>query len=266
MNYIWKDWKELSRGKGIWLSLSILILFSIFILLQSKSLPLEHGFQVFLLSLHDLNVYLIPLLSLFISSFSIMQEKEQKTMLILLTKKESYSSFLAKKSISVHIITLAVFISWYFILALISKMYFIFQATHFFAFLLSVAILVIIFNQLGILWGSICSNRMQAVGANLFTWFFFIFLIDLVSLFFLPYIHYENVTLFSFFYFFDPIHTIHFYLETTLGLYPLDHMSRIMEKMVWTSPSIFMLMNLLLWVSLPFGLSLGLGRKGNYYD
>lgn len=266
MNYIWKDWKELSRGKGIWLSLSILILVSIFILLQSKTLPLEHGFQVFLLSLHDLNVYLIPLLSLFISSFSILQEKEQKTMLILLTKKESHLSFLIKKSLSVHCITLAVFLSWYFILALFSKMFFIFQAAHFLAFLLSVVILVIIFNQMGILWGSICSNRMQTVGANLFTWFFFIFLIDLVSLFFLPYIQYENVKMFSFIYFFDPIHTIHFYLETALGLFPLDHMSRIMEKMVWTSPLNFMLMNLLLWVSLPLGFSLWLGRKGSQYD
>lgn len=266
MIYLWKDWKEQSRGKGIWLSLGILILISVFILLQARVLPADQGFQVFLLSLHQMNVYILPILNLFMSSFSMIQEREQKTLLILLTKKESFLSFLVKKSVSIQLITLGVFIGWYFLLAIPSKLFFEFNAGYFLAFLVSVISLILIFNQIGILWGSICSSRMQVVGANLFTWFFFIFLFDLISLFYLPHIHYDNVKTFSFFYFIDMVHTLNFYLETQLNLFPLEHMSRMMEKMVWLPPSVFLLIDLFFWIGLSFLVAMYLGRKGNEND
>lgn len=266
MIYVWKDWKEQSRGKGIWLSLSIVILVSLFVLFQSRTLPLQQGFQVFLLSLHEMNVYLLPILSMFMASFSVLQEKEQKTLLILLTKKESYVSFLLKKSLAIQTISLGVFMGWYFLLALPSKFVFLLNANHFIGFLFSTAALLLIFNQFGILWGTVCSNRMQVVGANLFTWFFFTFLMDLISLYILPYIDYENVKIFSVLFFLNPVHTLHFYLETSLGLFPLDHMSRLMDKMVWLSPRTFLILNMVFWMGLSIFLSIVLERKGNRYD
>lgn len=244
MTYIEKEWREQSRGKGIWLSLGMVALVSLFILLQSRSLPPEEGFEVFLLSLYEMNVYLIPLLSMFLASIAIMQEREQKTLTILLTKKESYLSFYLKKSLAVQCITFAVFLGWFFIFALPMKLLLSFHVQSFLVFLVAVGSLLFIFNQVGLFLGSICNTRMQLVGANIFVWFFFVFFIDLAFLYFLPAVTNENIMLFSWAYFLHPLHTIHFYLETTVGLFSTEHMSRLMEKLVWMSPTKFLLVDL----------------------
>ncbi|WP_458412087.1 copper ABC transporter permease [Schinkia sp. CFF1] len=262
MNYIWKEWKEQSRGKGIWLALAMVILLSVFILLEARSLPSEQGFTVFLLSLFEMNVFILPLLSIFIASFSIIQEKELKTLMILTTKRESFQSFLLKKSAAVQAVILGVFIAWYFVFAVIMKFYFYFNVSYFIAFLLSVIFLIIIFNQIGILLGSICHTRMQLIGANIFTWFLFVYLADLLFLYILPTVSYDNVQTFSIFFFLDPIHAIPFYLETSLGVISTDHMSRLMEKMVWASPVLFLVIDVIFWVALSFVLSILLKRKG----
>ncbi len=184
LTYIWKEWKELSRGKGLWLALSMAMIISVLILWQSKSLPSDQGFEVFLLSLYEMNVFLIPLLSLFIASFAVIQEKEQKTLMILLTKRESYRSFFVKKSIGVQFITISMFLLWYFALAIPMKFMLVFDVSSFLVFLLSFLTLLFIFNQIGLFLGSICENRMQLVGANIFTWFFFIFLARFIVSFF----------------------------------------------------------------------------------
>lgn len=263
MTYIWKEWIEQSRGKGIWLSLSVVILLSVFILLQSRSFPSELGFQVFLLSLYHMNVYLLPLLCLFIGSYAVMQEKDQKTLLILLTKKESYRKFFLKKSLAVQSVTLSIFIGWYFFFAIPAKFLLGFDLQSFLAFLLSISVLFMIFNQIGLLLGSICSTRMQLVGANIFSWFLLIFLIDLVFLYFLPSVNDQNIVVFSIFYFLDPLHTLPFYLETTLGLFSLDHLSRMMERMVWMSPIGFVGLNLVIWLVGTFELAVRFHSKGD---
>jgi len=262
MNYIWKEWKEESRSKGIWLALSMVILLSFFILLEARTLPSEHGFTVFLLSLFEMNVLILPLLSIFIASFSIIQEKELKTLMILTTKQESFQSFLFKKSLAVQAVILGVFVAWYLLFAVVMKFSFYFNMNYFMAFLLSVIFLVIIFNQIGLFLGSICNTRMQLIGANIFTWFVFVFLADLLFLYLLPNVSYDNVQVFSIFFFLDPIHTIPFYLETSLGVISVDHMSRLMEKMVWASPLLFLIIDTIVWVALSFVLSILLKGKG----
>lgn len=262
MNYIWKEWKEQSRGKGIWLALLMVALLSLFILLEARSIPSEQGFTVFLLSLHEMNVFILPLLSLFIASFSIIQEKELKTLMILTTKRETFRSFLFKKSIAIHAVTLAIFVAWYFIFAIIMKLFFTFNTTHFLAFLVTVIIYIIIFNQIGLFLGSICNTRMQLIGANIFAWFLLVFLADLLFLYFLPSVSYDNIQIFSVFFFLDPLHTILFFLETSVDVFSLEHMSRLMDKMVWASPSVFLILDLIIWVALSFELSILLRGKG----
>ncbi len=261
MIYLIKEWKELSRGKGLWLSIMMILFISIFVLLETRTLPSEYGFTIFLLSLYEMNLFFIPLIGLFISSFSLMQEKELKTLMMLTTKKESYASFLLKKSIAIHAITLGIFISIFLIVAILTKFSFSLHPAHFLYFLAAVSILLIIFNQIGLFLGSVCQNRMQLIGANIFTWFFFLYLVDSVFLYFLPDIHFENVKLFSFFFFLDPIHANQFFLDTALDVFSLEHMSRLMENMVWTSPTIFLILNVLIWVLLSFGASILWGSK-----
>ncbi|MFV8827724.1 copper ABC transporter permease [Alkalihalobacterium sp. APHAB7] len=263
MMYLAKEWKELSRAKGLWLALGIVMILSILLLLEARSFPIEHGFQVFLLSLYEMQVFLIPLLSLFLASFTIMQEKELKTLMILMTKKESYRSFLLKKSFAIHGITLGVFISWYIIFAIPMKLFLSFNSIDFLYFLISISALLLIFNQIGFLMGSLCNTRMQLVGANTFIWFFFIFLVDLIFLYALPYVTYSNVTIFSVFYFLDPLHTLKFFLETSLGVFSLEYMSRLMEKVVWMSPSLFFISNLIIWMVVSFELAVFLRNKGD---
>ncbi|HJV44477.1 MAG TPA: ABC transporter permease subunit [Bacillota bacterium] len=262
MMYLWKEWKEQSRAKGMWLSLSMVVLSSIFILIESLSLPRAQGFQVFLLSLYDMNVFILPLLSLYICSFAVMQEKEQKTLLILLTKKESYRKFLYKKAFAIQGVTAALFIGWYFIFMLFAKVFLKFDGAAFLAFLLTSLVLLVIFNQIGVFLGSVCKTRMQLIGANIFAWFLLLFMIDLAFLYVLPSISQSNVRLFSTFYFLDPLHTLHFYLETSLGLFPLDHLSRLMEKMVWLKPSYFVGMDLILWIVVAMELGIWFHSKG----
>ncbi|MEW8970394.1 ABC transporter permease subunit [Mesobacillus jeotgali] len=262
MNYIWKEWLEQSRGKGLWLGLAMVMLTSIFLLMEARSYPDELGFDAFLLSLYDMNIYLVPIFALFISSFSIFQEKELKTSMILLTKKESNRSLMLKKTIAIQTVVIGVFVGWYFVLAIAMKWFLQFQLTSFIYFLLTVVVLLLIFNQLGLFLGNITNTKMQLIGATIFTWFLFVFLIDLAFIQYVPSVSYENVKLFSWLYFLDPLHTLRFFLETSLGLFSLNNMSRLMEKMIWMAPWKFLLIDLAFWMILFFELSILFRSKG----
>lgn len=262
MNYIWKEWLEQSRGKGLWLGLAMILLTSIFLLIEARSFPDELGFDAFLLSLYEMNIYLIPIFGLFLASFSIFQERELKTSMILLTKKESFRSLLFKKSIAINSVVIGVFIVWYFVLAVFMKIFLQFQITSFLFFVLTVIVLLLLFNQIGLFLGSICNTKMQLIGAVIFTWFLTIFLVDLVFLQFIPAISYENVGLFSWFYFLDPMHTLRLFLETSLGLFSLNNMSKMMQQMIWMEPWKFLLVDIILWLVVFFELSILLRRKG----
>lgn len=262
MNYIWKEWLEQSRGKGLWLGLAMVMLSSIFLLMEARSYPAELGFDAFLLSLYDMNIYLVPIFALFISSFSIFQEKELKTSMILLTKKESNLSLMLKKSIAIQTVVVGVFVGWYFVLAIAMKWFLQFEIASFVYFIVTVVVLLLIFNQLGLFLGNITNTKMQLIGATIFTWFLFVFLIDLAFIQYVPSVSYENVKLFSWLYFLDPLHTLRFYLETSLGLFSLNNMSRLMEKMIWMAPSKFLLIDLAFWMIAFFGLAILFRSKG----
>lgn len=266
MAYLWKEALEQARGKGLWLGIGILMLTSIFLIGEARSFPEELGFEAHLLSLFDMNLYILPLLAMFLSSFSIFQERELKTSMILLTKKESYLSFLLKKSFSIQAVIVSVFVLAYFVLALFMKGFLAFNITGFLQFLLVIIIFLVIFNQLGILLGTICKTKMQLAGANVLTWFFIVYLVDLMFLYFLPLITFDNIRLFSWLYFLDPIHALRFYLESSLGLFGLSDMSRMMEGFVFMEPWIFLVINILLWPAVFFGLAIFIRKGGNISD
>lgn len=75
MTYIWKEWLEQTRSKGLWFGVGIVMLMSVFIFMEARNSPMEHNFQAFLISLHEMHVFLLPLLCLFLGSFAVMQEK-----------------------------------------------------------------------------------------------------------------------------------------------------------------------------------------------
>jgi len=247
MAYIWKEWLEQVRGKGLWIGVGMLMLASIFLIAEARSYPTDLGFEALLLSMFDINVYFIPLFGMFLASFSIYQEKELKTAMILLTKRESYLSFFLKKSLAVQLSLISTFIGAYLILALFMKGFLVFHATSFLYFLLIMTIFLVIFIQLGLLLGSIAKTRMQLIGINIIIWFLVVFLIDLIFLYYLPAVTYQNVEVFSWIYFLNPIHTMRFFLETTFDLFSLSHLSQLMEKFLVMDIWKFVLINTLIW-------------------
>jgi ABC-type transport system involved in multi-copper enzyme maturation permease subunit len=261
MYYIGKEWKENIRGKGLWLALSIIVVLSVLMMFKSSVLSVDQGFYFLLIHLFDTLIYFIPVLCLFIGAFSIFQEKEQKTLIMLLTKRESFASFLWQKSLSIWIVLLVPVVAWFFFYLVPLKFLLILDFKSYLTFLIAIITIIIVFLQLGTLIGSISRSRMQIVGLTIFVWFYFFFLHDFVLLSFLEKVTYENVKLFSFFYFLNPFQAARVFLEGGLGVLSVGHMSKLLQTFLWTKPSIFLLGNLVFWVIVSYVLSLIFHRK-----
>jgi|SRR5690625_2580707 len=266
MPYIWKEWLEQVRSKGLWFGLAMLMLTSLFLVAEARSFPEDMGFEVFLMSLFDMNMYLIPLFAMFLSSFSVFQEKELKTNMILLTKKESSLTFIFRKTISIQFTIIAAFVGAYLILAFFMIGFLHFKIISYLHFIVGLIVFLIIFNQIGIFLGTISRTKMQLISINILTWFFVVFLIDLIFLYVLPAINFDNLRIFSWIYFLDPMHTLRLYLEVHLGMFSLSHMSRLMEQFVFMDPWIFLIINVLLWPLIFFGLSVLFEKRGGSHD
>lgn len=266
MPYLWKEFLEQTRGKGLWFGLGMVALTSLLLVIQARSYPADLGFEAMLLSLFDMNMYLLPLLAMFLASFSVFQEKEQKTLLMLITKRESGFTFLTRKSLALQAVLLGAFAVLYILLAFPMKVMLNFNASGFGFFLLATMIFLAIFVQAGVFLGVASRNKMQLIGANILMWFVVVFLLDLVYLYFLPAVNVGNVKAFSWLYFLNPIHAVRLMLENKLGLFSLVGMSRMMSKLVFMNPLIFAVINLFLWPSIFFGLSLAVRNAGADHD
>lgn len=261
MHYIWKEWKENIRGKGLWLALSIIVVISVSILFRSSVLSSDKGFYVLLINLFDTIIYFIPIICLFIGAFSIFQEKEQKTLTMLLTKRDNYRSFLIKKSLSLYTVFLLPLIAWFFIYLVILKFSFQIDIGSYFTFLTAIFSLAVVFLQMGAAIGSLSRSRMQIIGGTIFVWFYFFFLHDFILLSYLPNVSYGNVNWFSSVYFLNPLEAVRMFLETGMGLYSFGHMSRLLQAFIWTKPIFFLIGNLIVWQSISFCTGVIFNRK-----
>lgn len=264
MHYIWKEWKENIRGKGLWLSLSIIILISISILFRSNVLSFDQGFYVLLLNLFDTIIYFIPILCLFIGAFSIFQEKEQKTLIMLVTKKDNFASFLVKKSLGLYTVVLVPLLTWFFLFLAGIKFNFQLDIKSYLIFVSAVVVMALVFLQMGAAIGSFSRSRMQIIGYTIFVWFYFFFLHDFILLSFLPDVTHENVKLFSSFYFLNPLQAIRMFVETGMGVYSFGHMSRLLQAFMWTKPVFFLLGNAFIWLAVSYGTAIVFNRKEGY--
>ncbi|HYK73363.1 MAG TPA: ABC transporter permease subunit, partial [Pseudoneobacillus sp.] len=189
------------------------------------------------------------------------QEKEQKTLIMLLTKRETFASFLWKKSISIWVTLLVPILTWFFVYLVPLKFLLIIDFKSYLYFLVALSTIVLIFLQLGALIGSISRSRMQIVGITVFVWFYFFFLHDFMMLSFLEKVTYENVKLFSFFYFLNPFQAARVYLEGGMGVLSVGHMSKLLQTFLWTKPSLFLIGCLVFWVAVSYLLSVLFHRK-----
>jgi ABC-type transport system involved in multi-copper enzyme maturation permease subunit len=261
MHYIWKEWKENLKGKGLWLSFAIIVIVSIALLFRTTALSIDQGFYVLLINLFDAFVYFIPILCLFLGAFALYQEKEQKTLIMLLTRRDDFKSFLLKKSTAVQSMLLGPIIAWFLVYFLLVKFFFESDGASFASFLLSLICMILIFTQLGILIGSISTSRMQIVGFTVAVWFYFFFIHDFILLSVLPDITYENVKVFSSIYFLNPLQGARMFLESSLGVFSFDHMSKLLQNFMWMSPILFLLGNLVLMLVVSFMAAIVFHRK-----
>lgn len=264
MYFIWKEWKENIRGKGLWLANSTVILVSVLLLVKSSALSYDQGFYILLVNLFDTLLYFIPILCLFMGAFSVFQEKEQKTLVMLLTRQESFMSFLYKKSLGMHAVLLGPILVWFFMYLVPLKLYFKTDIGDYLVFILSISVLILIFIQIGALIGSISRSRMQIAGIAIIVWFYFFFLHDFALLSFMQDVTHENVKLFSIAYFLNPIQAVRMYLETGLGIYSFGHMSRLLKSFMWLQPGNFLIFSLGSWMIISFIISVLLHKKEGF--
>lgn len=261
MHYIWKEWKENIKGKGLWLSFAIIVLVSISLLFRSSALSFDQGIYVLLINLFDAFIYFIPILCLFLGAFALFQEKEQKTLIMLLTRRDTFTTFLFKKSVAVQTVLLVPIILWFFLYLVPLKFVFHIDWGAYLTYLLCIICLVLVFTQLGIFIGSVSRSRMQIVGFTIGVWFYFFFIHDFILLSFLPDVSYENVKLFSSVYFLNPMQATRMFLETSLGVYSFGHMSKLLQSFMWLKPSIFLMGNAGLLVMASFAAGTAFHRK-----
>ncbi|MEW8986228.1 MAG: copper ABC transporter permease, partial [Bacillus sp. (in: firmicutes)] len=63
---------------------------------------------------------------------------------------------------------------------------------------------------------------------------------------------YENVKWFSSIYFLNPLQAARIFLESSLGVYSFDHMSKLLQSFIWLKPGLFLLINATLLMLLSY--------------
>ncbi|NLY80233.1 MAG: ABC transporter permease subunit [Lysinibacillus sp.] len=261
MHYVWKEWKENVKGKGLWISFGIIVLVSLFLLFKSSSLSFEQGIYILQINLFDMMIYLIPIFCLFLGAFSLFQEKEQKTLIMLLTRRDTFTGFLLKKTIAVQTLLIIPIVAWFLIYLLPIKFLFEIDFISYGALIVSFICLTLVFTQLGMMIGSVSRSIMQIVGFAVAIWFYFFFLHDFILLSFLSDVSYDNVKFFSIVYFLNPISAARIFLESALGTYNFDHMSKLLQTFMWLKPGIFLLINVCFYMIVSFAIGVVFHRK-----
>lgn len=167
--------KEIKIGfRNPW-AYSFLILFSVFsmslIIINSQNEI--SGYSGITGSILSLTLYLLPLMSLFLGSFSITAEKEEGSWQLLSTYPLGTASFMLGKYIGLSVVLLTIIFFGYGLMGLITgiigKM---FEINTYLLFLSFSCGLVLLFLTIALWIGSLAKNRWQALTISVMIWFF----------------------------------------------------------------------------------------------
>lgn len=169
--------KEIKVGfRNPW-AYSFLLLFSVF----SLSLLLINaryeviGYSGVTGSMLSLILYLLPLMSLFLGSFSLTAEKEEGSWSLLSTYPLGTVSFILGKYIGLSVVLLTILFFGYGVMGLASGlMGQRFEINTYLLFLFFSCGLVLLFLTLSLWIGSLAKNRWQALTISIMVWFFLI--------------------------------------------------------------------------------------------
>lgn len=264
--FIKKEFLEQMKGNGIWVAAILLFMTSVFLLSEARGYPSGNALEAFFLNTFDLYVYIIPLLCLFLAAFSVYGEKENKTFQMIVTRKESYTSYFLKKSISLQVVLLIAFIMIYLLVIILATIILNKDIAHGWYFITSLLVLQIIFVQLGVFIGGITKSKMQMIGFLIGAWFLIIFIVDLIYIYFIPFVDYDNVHIFSLAYFLNPLHTVRLYLEAGLGIFDMSNLSSMMNRLIQVSPGVYLILNAVLWPIIFYLLTIFFKNDGEIND
>lgn len=242
-----KELLEQIRSNGVWISMILIFVTSIVLLSEARNYPLENATEAFLLNSFDMFIYIVPLIGMFLASFNVYSEKENKTFQMIITKRESFMSFYLKKSISLQAVLLSLFAILLIGIYGLASLTLTYEIDAFLLHLVAILALFLIFNQFGVLIGSLSSSKMMMIGLIIFVWFFFIFLVDVIFLYFIPMIDYNNVHIFSYFFFMHPFHVARMFLEYGMDIFSTSNLSSLMNRLVILSPNIYIIINIIVW-------------------
>lgn len=200
---------------------SFLVLFCVFSLslLIINSQSSIQGYSGVTGSMLSLILYLLPLMTLFLGSFSLTSEKEEGSWQLLSTYPMGTMSFIVGKYIGLSIVLLAIVAFGYGLMGFISGLIGMsFDSNTYFLFLVFSCGLVLLFLTLALFVGSLCKNRWQALTVSVSIWFFAVIgwptiLISVLGL--LPYVWIKPVLVALTF--FNPAELVRLFVVIKLG-------------------------------------------------
>jgi Cu-processing system permease protein len=167
--------RELKMGfRNPW-AYSFLALFCTFSLslLLINSQNIVQGYSAITGSMLSLVLYLLPLMTLFLGSFSLTAEKEEGNWQLLSTYPIGTLSFIVGKYVGLSVVLLVIISCGYGLMGLISGLLGInFDSATYFLFLAFSAGLVLLFLTIALFIGSLSRNRWQALTISVSVWFF----------------------------------------------------------------------------------------------
>lgn len=167
--------REIKTGfRNPW-SYSFLALFCVFnlSLLLINSQNTVEGYTSTTGSMINLILYLLPLMTLFLGSFSLTSEKEEGSWRLLSTYPMGTLPFILGKYAGLAFVLLVIVAFGYGLMGLVSGLLGTnFDPSTFFMFIAFSAGLVLLFLTIALLIGSWCKNRWQALTVSVAVWFF----------------------------------------------------------------------------------------------
>ncbi|MNC15752.1 ABC-2 family transporter protein [compost metagenome] len=167
--------RELKMGfRNPW-SYSFLGLFCTFSLslLLINSQNVVEGYTAVTSSMLSLILYLLPLMTLFLGSFSLTSEKEEGSWQLLSTYPMGTMSFVLGKYMGLAAVLLIIVAFGYGLMGLISGLLgMAFDSANYFLFLAFSVGLVLLFLTIALFIGSLSRNRWQALTISVAIWFF----------------------------------------------------------------------------------------------
>ncbi|QJD82823.1 ABC transporter permease [Cohnella herbarum] len=156
---------------------SFLALFSVFslCLLLINAQNVVQGYSGTTGSMLSLILYLLPLMTLFLGSFSLTAEKEEGSWQLLSTYPLGTLSFVAGKYIGLSVVLITIVAFGYGLMGLVSQITGTgFDSKTYFLFLAFSVGLVLLFLAISMIVGSLSRNRWQAMTISVAIWFFLV--------------------------------------------------------------------------------------------